>query len=130
MIFETGGIGKTLLARSVKHAVRGTFGDDEAAVESKDALAKSVYLIALVGDVEDGNLPGAVPGTKIIDDRGAEFGVQTLEWLIQQDGARRGSERPCQGYPLRFAAGNLRGLAISETVNPKCFEQILDGVVA
>ena len=54
------------------------------------------------------------------------LGVERAEGLIEQEDLRPDGERPGEGHPLPLAAGELRGLATAEAVEPHEVQQFVD----
>src|SRR5262249_33650537 len=102
VVFKSGSVGQAFAARRVEYRVRIAVGDDATTVESDDAIAKGVDFIALVSNVKDGQLANTIPGAKVVDDSGFQFGIETFERFVEENGARRGSQSSGEGDALCF----------------------------
>jgi len=77
--------------------------------ECDDALADGRRLLAIVGDVQNRNSIGLVPGVKVFEDRAAQAESSPGERLVRGAGRGAGDECASEGDALLFAAGEFRG---------------------
>src|SRR5580693_8954843 len=124
-IFETDELCQGFASGRGHYSMRSAVGDDAAVFEHDYAIAQGEDLSAVVGNVENRNGVGVVPGAQVFDDFRFGGGVERGQRFVEQQDARIGNQGASQGYSLALAAGYFCGLAVAQMRDAERFE---DGV--
>src|SRR4029077_4725711 len=91
---------------------------DRALVEHGDAVTEAHRLDLVVGDVDGGDPDPLLELLQLIAGRRAELRVQVGQRFVEQEHLWLPDQRPGQGDPLAFPAGQLPGPAVEPAVDP------------
>src|SRR5437660_12089262 len=96
--------------------MRRALGHDSSRVKHNDLVAEGKYFFVIVSDEENRDAVILVPLTQVAHQRRLRRAVEGGQRLIEQQGARFGYQRTCQGDALALASGDLRRPPIAEAI--------------
>src|SRR5208337_1281913 len=88
-----------------------------SSVKHNDLVAQGKYFLAVVGDEKNRDAVLLVPPPQIADQRRFRRTVERCQWLIEQQGAGFGYQRPRQSDALALASGDLRRPPVAQVSN-------------
>ena len=95
-------------------------------VEDGDAVGQRHRLLLVVGDVDEGRADLAVDLRQLDLEALAQLEVERAERLVEQQHRRPLDERARHRHALPLAAGELRGRALAELLEPDQGERLVD----
>ena len=114
-----------LVARALVELVRRAGLLDPAFVHHDDLLGDLHRLLLIVGDEDRRHVDFLVQPAQPLAQLAPDLRVERAERLVQQQHPRLHRQRPGQRHPLELAAGELRGVALGEAVEPDESQQLL-----
>jgi len=118
-IFKAGSVGQFDGARRIKDGARRTRFQDAAVDKRDDSFADGVDFFAIVGDVQNRNSIGFVPGVKVFQDGAPQRRIEAGERLVEEQDAGAGDECSSERNALLFAPGEFPGPAGKKILDAK-----------